>query len=308
MLESRYQQQLFNCCQLALSWAGKERERYYSGLALGLRSPFASERSQNQRICQHQLKQAIQNNALELHYQPQVNLKKTAVLYGVEALIRWPHPILGYIPPTDFIPIAEATGLIGDVSEWVIKTACQQLKSWRQNHINIATISINLSPLDFHNNELPHLIGQHIQANGLQPSDIIIEITENILLENSQTIIDMLHRLRRYGLRLGLDDFGSGYSSLSYLHRLPIQELKLDRGFISDLETDANCQALYRAIYQIADAMALTVIVEGVETQKQRQMLLALGFTFAQGFLFSPALSAERLEQWLQHETLPMPE
>lgn len=244
------------------------------------------------------LQAALEESQLELYYQPQVNLESGA-FFGVEALIRWTHPQLGSISPERFIPLAEECGLMGRLSEWVIHTACAQLSSWRRQGLSIPAIAINLSPSDFHRPELPELISQVLNDQGLRPQDLLLEITENVLLDCQNDSLKILHQLHHSGIRLALDDFGTGYSSLSYLHRLPIHELKLDRSFIQDIEQNTTSRALCEALVHIGRSLELTVIVEGVETLAQRVLLMQQGYRLAQGYLFAPPLSADEFASWL---------
>lgn len=249
-------------------------------------------------LLERALQTALEENQLELYYQPQVTLDSGA-FFGVEALTRWNHPQLGSISPDRFIPLAEECGLMGRLSEWVIHTACAQLASWRRQGLSIPAIAINLSPSDFHRPELPELISRVLNDQGLRPQDLLLEITENVLLDCQNDSLKILHQLHHSGVRLALDDFGTGYSSLSYLHRLPIHELKLDRSFIQDIEQNTASRALCEALVHIGRSLELTVIVEGVETLAQRDLLMQQGYRLAQGYLFAPPLSADEFASWL---------
>jgi diguanylate cyclase (GGDEF)-like protein len=254
--------------------------------------------AQESLLLERALQTALEENQLELYYQPQVTLDN-GTFFGVEALTRWNHPQLGRISPDRFIPLAEECGLMGRLSEWVLHAACSQLACWRNQGLSIPAIAINLSPSDFHRPELPELISRALNDQGLKPQDLLLEITENVLLDCRNDSLKVLHQLHQSGIRLALDDFGTGYSSLSYLHRLPIHELKLDRSFIQDIERNTASRALCEALVHIGRNLELTVIVEGVETLAQRDLLMQQGYRLAQGYLFAPPLSADEFVKWL---------
>lgn len=241
---------------------------------------------------------AVRAGALHLNYQPQVDLASNR-LHGVEVLCRWRHPARGDVPPSSFIPLAEECGLIGDLSRWVLRTACAQLAAWRSRGILVPTLSINLSPLTLHDAGLPRLVEETLRTNGLKPSDLIIEITEGVMLDQHAATMQTIHALKALGVRLSMDDFGTGYSSLSYLHRLPITELKIDRSFVADLGSRESALPLCKAFVQIGVSLGMTVVAEGVETETQRLLLMAQGCQVAQGYLFSRPLMADALEAWV---------
>ncbi|WP_305806027.1 EAL domain-containing protein [Stenotrophomonas sp. YIM B06876] len=245
------------------------------------------------------LREALEDGGLQLHYQPQINLQEHS-LHSVEALARWRHPTLGQIPPGRFIALAEECGLIGDLDQWALRTACRQLARWRRQGVGVPSISVNLSPTNFHNLDLPQQIAQILQAEALAPADLTVEITEDVLLDNNPATLCTLEAVRALGVRLSMDDFGTGYSSLSYLRQLPISELKLDRSFVCDIEHDAVAAALTRAILHIGHSLQLDVVAEGVESAEQLRLLGEQGYRVVQGFHFTPALPAEQLCAWLQ--------
>lgn len=248
---------------------------------------------------EHALRQALQDGTLALHYQPQIEIQ-TGRLYGLEALTRWSHATLGPISPARFIPLAEECGLMDTLSNWVLAQACSQLAQWRAKGLVVPSVAVNLSPSNFHNLDLPSLVAQMLERNALQPSDLMLELTENILLDTNSSTLKTLEQIHALGVRLSMDDFGTGYSSLSYLRRLPITELKLDRSFVADLENDEAARALSSAILGIGKSLNLTVVAEGVETLGQKETLQAQGYPVLQGYLFSKPLPAQELEQWLQ--------
>ena len=242
---------------------------------------------------------AIREGALHLHYQPQVALASDR-LHGVEVLCRWQHPVRGNVPPTTFIPLAEQCGSIGELSRWVLGTACAQFAAWRLQGLQIPTLSVNLSPLTLHDADLPGLVADTLRANGLRPSDLVIEITEGVMLDRHAATMQAIGALKALGVTLSMDDFGTGYSSLSYLHRLPITELKIDRSFVADLGFRDSALPLCKAFVQIGMSLGLTVVAEGVETEAQRQLLKDQGCQVAQGYFFSRPLAPAHVADWVR--------
>ena len=239
------------------------------------------------------LREALSGNRLKLYYQPQVNIE-THQLHGVEALVRWKD-----VPPSRFIPLAEECGLINSLSQWALNEACRQLAQWRQSGLIIPSISVNLSPTDFHNLKLPQYLEAILRSHGLRPSDLLVEITEGVLMDSNPNTIRTINEIHNLGVRLSIDDFGTGYSSLGYLRNLPVNELKLDQSFVRDIEHDRSIRALTNAVMHIGDSMELTVVAEGVEHPTQRNLLKAQGYQVVQGYLFSPPLPPTELERWL---------
>ncbi|MET1113922.1 MAG: EAL domain-containing protein [Comamonas sp.] len=268
----------------------------------GCFSFFSSEMNQlaQERLAlETALRHAIQTRQLHLHYQPQVDMK-TGRLCGVEALARWTHPELGEISPARFIPLAEECGLVADLGHWALREACSQLSAWRAQGHAVPSVSVNLSPTSFHNLDLPRMIAATLEVNALQPEDLMLEITESVLLDTNPSTMKTIAEVHAKGIRLAMDDFGTGYSSLSYLRRLPVSELKLDRSFVADLEHDEAAQALSAAILGIGKSLHLTVVAEGVETSAQKSLLLAQGYPVAQGYLFSRPLHPDDFGRWLE--------
>ncbi|WP_160285434.1 EAL domain-containing protein [Pseudomonas knackmussii] len=257
-----------------------------------------NQRAQERLALESSLREAVRHQTLSLHYQPQVRLHDGSI-HAVEALARWRHPQMGAVAPSRFIPLAEECGLIGELSQWVLREACRQLADWRQRGIEIPAVAVNLSPSDFHDQDLPHNLDVLLRRHGLSGSDLVVEITEGMLLDNHPTTLATLHALAELGVRLSMDDFGTGYSSLSYLHRLPISELKLDRSFVADLAGGGTALALTDAVMNIGRSLELTVIAEGVEETRQLEMLHQQGYPVAQGYLFSRPLPAAALEEWM---------
>jgi diguanylate cyclase (GGDEF)-like protein/PAS domain S-box-containing protein len=244
------------------------------------------------------LREALEGNRLKLHYQPQINIE-THLLHGIEALTRWNDPQLGYIAPSRFIPLAEKCGLMSYLSRWVLNEACRQLAQWRQRGFTIPSVSVNLSPSDFHNLKLPQYLEAILRSHGLLPSDLLLEITEGVLMDSNPNVMRTINEVHALGVRLSIDDFGTGYSSLAYLRNLPVDELKLDRSFVHDLVHDRSTRALTNAVMHISDSMNLLAVAEGVEHSTQRNLLKAQGYQIVQGNLFSPPLPPEELEDWL---------
>lgn len=261
---------------------------------------FSSElnaMAQERLLLEADLQQAIHHQRLHLAYQPQVDLR-TNRLHGVEVLARWRHPSRGDVPPSQFIPLAEECGLIGDLSLWVLQSASAQVARWRQQGLDVPTFSVNLSPLTLHDAALPALVEQTLAAHGLAPEDLIIEITEGVMLDQHAATMQTIAALDALGVQLSMDDFGTGYSSLSYLHRLPISELKIDRSFVADLGYRDSARPLCQAFVQIGSSLGLKVVAEGVETEAQRRILAAQGCQVAQGYFFSRPLSGEDFASW----------
>ena len=247
------------------------------------------------------LRQALAARGLALHYQPKMHLDGTGCA-GVEALVRWRDPVLGDVPPDRFIALAEECGLIGAIDAWVLETACAQLAAWQRDGVPVPSMSVNVSPLRFHSDDVPAHVRRLLTLHQLKPCALMLEVTERVMLNDDERTRADLRTLHEMGVRLSVDDFGTGYSSLGYLKRLPVSELKLDRSFVSDLECEASDRALADAVIAIGQALGLKVVAEGVETPGQRELLARAGCAMAQGFLFTRALPADELVAWLERE------
>ncbi|WP_187670243.1 EAL domain-containing protein [Zestomonas carbonaria] len=254
--------------------------------------------AQERLALENALREALADGGLQLYYQPQVRLTDGR-LYGVEALARWRHSRLGDISPARFIPLAEECGLIGGLGLWALREACRQLADWRRRGLRVPSVSVNLSPTNFHDPGLPAMIAQTLERHGLPAGDLTLEITEGVLMDANPSTLETLQAVHEQGVRLSMDDFGTGYSSLSYLRRLPIRELKLDRSFVLDLEHDATNRALSEAVIRLGESLRLTVVAEGIETESQHRLLREQGYHVAQGYLFSRPVPAAELEEWL---------
>ena len=241
------------------------------------------------------LRHALKNNELILHYQPQYSLK-TGKMIAVEALIRWQHPELGLVYPDKFISVAEETGLIVPIGEWIIETACRQLNIWGKSAHPSLRMAINLSARQFWKPGLTHVIKDALDSNNLNANRLDLEMTESIIMRDTDITIDTLNYLHSMGVELSIDDFGTGYSSLSYLKRFPINRLKIDRSFVSDITTDKNDADMIQSIIALGHCMNLCVLAEGVETKDQLNFLTQHGCDEVQGYYYSRPLPAEELE------------
>lgn len=248
---------------------------------------------QQRLVIEQGLRVAEQRNELRLLYQPKVDLASGRII-GVEALLRWQHPVLGAISPERFIPIAEETGLIVPIGEWVLRSACMQARTWRDNGIDLP-IAVNLSACQFRQRNLAQTIHRILSETGVPPRFIEIEITESDVMENAESAIATLGELKARGIRISIDDFGTGYSSLSYLKRFPLDVLKIDRSFVRDIAVDSDDAAIVEAIIALARSLEIKVVAEGVETHEQMAFLNRAGCNFAQGYLFSPPAEAEQV-------------
>ncbi|MGX9443273.1 bifunctional diguanylate cyclase/phosphodiesterase [Nitrobacteraceae bacterium UC4446_H13] len=231
----------------------------------------------------------------EVHYQPLVSLRDDHPT-GCEALLRWRHPERGMISPAEFIPVAEETGLIAELGEWVLTTACTEAATW-PDHVKVA---INVSPVQFRSYSLPLKVASVLASSGLSPHRLELEITEAVLIRDDEIALAILHQLRALGVRIALDDFGTGYSSLSYLQRFPFDKIKIDRCFVNDIAESGGSASIVKAVVHIATARDMTTTGEGVETASQREILRKLGCTEMQGYLFSAAKPAEAIRELLR--------
>ncbi|WKE65373.1 EAL domain-containing protein [Gallaecimonas kandeliae] len=244
------------------------------------------------------LRRAMAEKSLVLHYQPQISVKE-ARLAGLEVLARCQDPALGNIPPAVFIPLAEESGLICNLDCTVLEQALVQLTAWRRQGLAIPAVAVNLSALDFRQPDLVERIQALLQEQGLSGADLTLEITEGLLIESNDQILATMERLRALGISLSIDDFGTGFSSLSYLKRFPVAELKVDRSFIRDIETDPSDRTLTAAVIQLGASFGLRVVAEGVETQEQLELVTGLGCDLIQGYHFAAPMTAPELALWL---------
>ena len=251
-----------------------------------------------------QLRHALERQELFLAYQPQVDIASGATI-GVEALVRWKHPDRGIIPPLKFIAIAEETGLIVPLGQWVLEEACRQAMAWSAEGLPPLRVAVNLSARQFRDRHLLQQVRDVLTRTGLPPERLELELTESAIMDNPEQGVEVLRNLRALGLHLAIDDFGTGYSSLSYLKRFPIQRLKIDRSFVMDLEHDANDVAIAQAVIALARTLGLGVTAEGIETAAQLEMLRSFGCSEGQGYLFSRPVSAEEMRRFLAPDQRP---
>ena len=251
---------------------------------------------------------AENRDELRIHYQPIVDLADGSIV-GIEALVRWNAPGRGLLMPADFIGLAEESGLIVEIGRWVLEHACRDTQAWRQAFdLDALSVSVNLSARQFQHPDLIAEVGAALAASGLEPSRLVLEITESVLMQTTTTTIGKLADLRRIGVRLAIDDFGTGYSSLGYLERFPVDILKIDRTFIDGIGERGNRPVLARAIVQLGRALDLLVIAEGVEREEQAVALRRLGCTRGQGYLYSRPLPAAEVEPLLARRSVMAPD
>jgi diguanylate cyclase (GGDEF)-like protein len=267
--------------------AGRRTYRFFE--------PGMDARVKARHILETDLRQAIADGGLEVYYQPCVSLRDDRIT-GCEALLRWRHPERGMISPAEFIPIAEETGLINHIGEWVLATACAEAATWPDD----VKIAVNVSPVQFRSGTLALKIVAALAASGLPASRLELEITEAVLIRDDEAALAILHQLRGIGVRIALDDFGTGYSSLSYLQRFPFDKIKIDRCFVDDIEDPDGSSCIVQAVVNIAAARHITTTAEGVETWPQRELLQTLGCSEMQGYLFSQAKPAAAIRLMLR--------
>jgi diguanylate cyclase (GGDEF)-like protein/PAS domain S-box-containing protein len=272
---------------------GKDRFQLYS-------SSIANN-SFERLVLENSLRRALERQEFRLYYQPQLDLR-TGKTIGLEALIRWQHPDLGFIPPMEFIPIAEETGLIHPIGEWVLKTACEQKKLWDEQGFKSLRISVNLSARQFHYANLVDMVGDTIRKSGIDPKCLDLELTESTIMDRLEETTLTLRRLKNMGARISIDDFGTGYSSLMYLKTFPIDTIKIDKSFVNDVTTDPDDQAITQAIISMAHSLKLEVVAEGVETKEQLNLLRSQSCDIIQGYLYSKPIPVNDISPFLQSD------
>ncbi|MDF2963894.1 MAG: bifunctional diguanylate cyclase/phosphodiesterase [Paenibacillus sp.] len=248
---------------------------------------------------EYDLRKALERKEFELYYQPQYDIQSNQLI-GMEALIRWRHPRRGMVSPATFIPLAEETGLIVPIGDWVLRTACLQNKQWQDNGMQPVTVSVNLSLRQFQKYTLIADIAKTLEETGLEPRYLELEITESMAMDNIERVIRKLNELKDLGIRISMDDFGTGYSSLQYLKRIPIHKLKIDQSFIRDITKDPDNAAIVSTIIAMANHLRLEVVAEGVETSEDLRFLLNKECRHAQGYYFSKPLSKDEFEHLLR--------
>jgi diguanylate cyclase (GGDEF)-like protein len=252
--------------------------------------PEMDARMRQRRELEMDLRRALVNGEFELHYQPLVNLQDNDIT-GFEALLRWRHPARGLVSPVEFIPVAEETGLIVPLGEWVLRQACTETAPW-PGHLKVA---VNLSPAQLKSRNLVQVVTSALAAAGMAASRLQLEITESVLMQNTFATLGTLHQLRNLGVQIAMDDFGTGYSSLSYLRSFPFDKIKIDRSFIADLSNGAEPLAIVHAVTNLAKSLSMISTAEGVETQQQLEKLQAVGCNEMQGYFFSHARPADEI-------------
>lgn len=264
--------------------------------------PEFDQRAQKRLSLETSLRKALDRGELQLYYQPQVRMSDGSVA-GLEALLRWNHPELGLVSPLDFIPIAEDSGLIVPIGRWVLRTACQQIAAWRDAGLGMMHVSVNLSARQTRDSHLVHDIIGALRDTNVPASQLELEITETVLMDNVHANVDLLNRLQTEGIRLSIDDFGTGYSSMAYLKRFPIDQVKIDRTFVRDIPGDRDDEAITTAIIAMANSLGLSVVAEGVETEQQLAFLRNAGCDIMQGFFFAEPRPAEHIEAFIRRRS-----
>jgi diguanylate cyclase (GGDEF)-like protein len=270
---------------------GKDTYQFYAAEM----NAHASERL----LIEGNLRKALERNELLVYYQPKVDLS-TGLITGLEALVRWQHPEFGLVSPIRFIPVAEETGLIIPIGEWVLRTACVQIKSWQQHGFSELHVTVNLSARQVKHPILVDMVNRVLQETGLNPRSLGFELTESSIMQDAEAMIGRLSKLKSLGIQLSLDDFGTGYSSLSYLKRFPIDTLKIDQAFIRDITSSTDAVAIVTAIIAMAQKLKLHVVAEGVETEAQVAVLREQGCNEFQGYVCSQPLPPAEMEQLLR--------
>lgn len=260
--------------------------------------------SRKQLAMENNLRKALERNQLAVFYQPKVDISSNMIV-GFEALLRWKHPTMGFISPLEFIPVAEDSGLIVPIGEWVLNTAFRQLKQWHNAGFTGLTVAINLSSAQLSRPGFEDVVEQALAASGLDAAMTELEITENVAMQNIDTAITVLERLKFMGVSIAMDDFGTGYSSLSYLRRLPIDTVKIDKSFVREIPDSADDVTIAQAIIAMAQSLKLSLVVEGIENVRQLNFFRQLGITIVQGYLFSKPVAAAEILKMLESQTLP---
>ena len=261
--------------------------------------------SMHERLAlENDLRRALSAGEFEIYYQPEI-CTRTDRIASAEALLRWRHPTKGIIGPSSFISLAEETGLMIPLGEWVLREVCRQARAWQIELGSSVPLAVNLSATQFRHQNLLQVIRSALDDSGLPASALEIELTESALMPNAEEATAVLKQLRKLGVCVAIDDFGTGYSSLSYLRRFPINKLKIDRCFIRDLTTSATDESIVRAIVSLARSVGLQVVAEGIETAEQREFVTALGCDQWQGYLCCPPLSAALLQDMLRNRAPP---
>ena len=292
---------LMRCADISMYHAkesGRDNFKFYT--------EELNEKIERRFLLEENLRGAVDKNQFVLFYQPLYQAKSKKIAGG-EALIRWPHPELGNIPPDQFIPLAEDTGLIMKLSHWILGTACHQLKEWQDEGFDNVWVSVNLSSKEFKQKDLLKNIKGFLEKWHLNPNKLEIELTERMLIEQDSDTINIMHAIKDLGVKMSIDDFGVGFSSLSYLKIFPVDKLKIDRSFIKDITEDnlkSKDTALLHSIIDLSHGLDLKVVAEGVETELQSQFLTDAGCDYLQGYFYSKPLDVEHYNKLLAKDAL----
>jgi len=267
-------------------WHGRNNYKFFA--------PAMSELATERRNLETGLHKAIEHKEFLVYYQPEIDIE-TREMIGMEALVRWRHPDMGLLLPLRFIPLAEETGLIVNIGEWVLRTACAQAKAWQKEGFAPMRVAVNLSARQFQEKNLVEMVAQTLKETGLDAKYLELEITESTAMQNLENTASVLRQLHEIGVHAAIDDFGIGYSSLSYLKKLPINRLKIDQSFIQEITTDSDSRAIVKAIIAMAHSLKLKAVGEGVETTEQLETLRSLGCDEMQGFLYSKPVPVDEI-------------
>jgi EAL domain-containing protein (putative c-di-GMP-specific phosphodiesterase class I) len=294
-------EELYSSATNACSYAQKlERNDRYLFASKDL-----NDKAAKQLRIENSLHEAIENDELQLYYQPKID-SATGLIAGFEALLRWQSKRLGFVPPDQFIPIAEQSGQIIKIGEWVLYTACRQLSTWMDLGLKVHPIAVNLSGVQLRQQNLASRIAQILIEFDLDPSLLEIELTESSLVTTNDQPYAILKKIQGMGIRVTMDDFGTGYSSLSYLRKIPLSCVKIDRSFIFDLNKDENADKLVASIVSMAHELGFEVVAEGVEEKYQADHLIALGCEYLQGYYFSRPIPHDEAEKMMQNQPMAL--
>ena len=267
----------------------KRKAGAVDGTGVAQQARFVMQRQDHGVDLEADLRRAVANGSLEVYYQPKYRVEDLG-LVGAEALLRWKHPQRGYIPPSEFIPLAETTGFIVDVDRWVVHRVCEDIANWRAAGKRLLPVAVNLSAHEFLNHAIVGMLTEAAAAVAIPHGLLELEVTETALVRDAALACQLLLQLRDAGFTIAIDDFGTGFSSLQYLRSFPVHTLKIDRGFVKDAPDEKDSCALIRAVIQFAHALGLQVVAEGVETYAQRDFLRGEGCDYLQGYLMDPAM------------------
>ncbi len=284
---------LVKCADTAMYAVKRERKN-----GAGLYRPELQAHVERQARLENDLRAALERAELRLVYQPQVNAATDRVV-GLEALLRWHHPEIGFISPADFIPMAEATGLVASLGAWVIDEACRQLRRWSDDGLDPVRVAVNVSPRQFALQDVAATVTTALERHGVRPRDFEVELTESCMMEAPAEVVDALRGLQQHGVRVAMDDFGTGHSSLATLATLPIDTLKIDRGFVTDVDAHRDKASILSAVLRLANDLGLETVAEGVETAPERAFLEAHGCDLLQGYLVARPMEREAATAWL---------